>query len=62
MVIESYLQIFRLVRENLRVLWYIDTAFDLSDEVHVMIMNLSGGGGYSTPYSSRTNRNRNIGF
>ena len=30
------------------------TAFNLSDDFHIMIMSLSGGGGYSTPYSART--------
>ena len=46
MVIESYLQICRLIRENKKVLWYIES-FDISDFVHIMIMTLSEGGGYS---------------
>ena len=61
MVIESYLQICRLIRENLRVLWYRE-AFDLSDFVHIMIMTLSGGGGYYIHYSTRTKIIRRIYF
>ena len=38
------------------------TDFNLSDDVHIMIKTLSGGGGYSTPYSAHTKKSRNIGF